>query len=166
MSVRHKIFTAAALTATFALAGCSSEPEPEPTAAQSITIEDQWVKAAPTGMSAGFAELTNSGDKDVRIVSATSHASPRVELHEVVTGESGTMTMRPKDGGFRIPAHGTASLAPGGDHIMFMELPSALLPGSDTDITVTYDDGSSSTFTAQIRDFSGNQENYSPDHGG
>lgn len=166
MSVRTTLFTAAALAAALTLTGCSSESGKETEAAQSITIEDRWVKAAPDGMSAAFAELVNSSDTDVRVVSATSPASTRVELHEVVTGDAGTMTMRPKDGGFRVPANSSASLAPGGDHLMFMELAGPLLPGAETDVTLIYDDGSSSTFTAQIRDFSGNQENYDPNHGG
>ncbi|MER2223734.1 MAG: copper chaperone PCu(A)C, partial [Rhodococcus sp. (in: high G+C Gram-positive bacteria)] len=96
----------------------------------------------------------------------TSPASSRLELHEVVTGDGGTMTMRPKDGGFLVPANGSASLTPGGDHLMFMDLSAPLLPGAETDLTLIYDDGSSTTFTAQIRDFSGNQENYDPNHGG
>ena len=37
---------------------------------------------------------------------------------------------------------------------MFMDLAGPLLPGAETDLTLIYDDGSSSTFTAQIRDFS------------
>ncbi|OYD66508.1 copper chaperone PCu(A)C [Rhodococcus sp. OK302] len=166
MSVRTKVFVVAALSAALTLTGCSSNSEKKTEAAQSITVQDQWIKAAPEMMSSGFAELTNTGDTDVRLVAATSPASARVELHEVVSGDGGTMTMRPKDGGLLIPAHGTASLAPGADHLMFMELAAPLLPGTETDVTLVFDDGSSTTFNAQIRDFSGNQENYDPNHGG
>lgn len=51
-------------------------------------------------------------------------------------------------------------LQAGGDHIMLMDVTSPLTPGADTDITLTFEDGSSSTFTAQVREFAGAQENY------
>lgn len=74
MTVRTKIFAAVALSAALALTGCSSNSDKETEGAQSITVQDQWVKAAQEGMSAAFAELVNSSDKDVRVVSATSPA--------------------------------------------------------------------------------------------
>src|SRR3546814_19626483 len=63
-------------------------------------------------------------------------------------------TRRSSDlGGFLVPANGSASLTPVGDHLMFMDLSAPLLPGAETDLTLIYDDGSCTTFTAQIRDF-------------
>ncbi|MFI6048437.1 copper chaperone PCu(A)C [Nocardia sp. NPDC051321] len=146
------------------LVACSSNDKTETRAADSVTIKDQWVKAADGDMSAAFGELSNAGDKARTVVSAASPASSRVELHEVVADASGTKTMRPKAGGFVIPAHGKAELRPGGDHIMFMGLTGPLRTGTETPVTLTFDDGSTTTFTAQVRDFSGNQENYAPDH--
>lgn len=167
MPAYTKLVTATLAVTALALTSCSSDTDAADTAAaQSVTVEDQWIKAAPQGMSSGFAELTNTSEHDVRLVSASSPASARVELHEMVTSEAGAMTMRPQEGGLVIPAHGSAALAPGGNHLMFMELAGPLLPGAETDVTLTYDDGSSATFTAQIRDFSGNQENYDANHGG
>ncbi|KAA8889156.1 copper chaperone PCu(A)C [Nocardia colli] len=155
---------AAALALPLLLVACSSNDKAETRAADSVTIKDQWVKAADGDMSAAFGELNNSSDKARTVVSATSPASGRVELHEVVADAGGTKTMRPKAGGFVIPAHGKAELRPGGDHIMFMGLTGPLRTGTETPVTLTFDDGSTTTFTAQVRDFSGNQENYAPDH--
>ncbi|MEU2253635.1 copper chaperone PCu(A)C [Nocardia xishanensis] len=157
--------TAALAAAPLLLVACSStDSTPAPTrAADAITIQDQWIKAADSEMSAAFGELTNRGDKALTVVSATSPASARVELHEVVADASGTKTMRPKKGGFVIPAHGSLALAPGADHIMFMGLNGPLRTGSETPVTLSFDDGSTMTFTAQVRDFPGNQENYVPD---
>lgn len=146
------------------LAGCSSKDAAGGKAAEVVSITDQWVKAADGGMSAAFGQLSNAGDQPRTVVSASSPASSRVELHEVVADGSGTKTMRPKQGGFVIPAHGRAELRPGGDHLMFMGLTGPLRTGTETPITLTFEDGSSTTFTAQVRDFSGNQENYAPDH--
>ncbi|WP_159846887.1 copper chaperone PCu(A)C [Nocardia sp. CY41] len=155
----------AAAAVPLLLTACSSADEKDTaTSAAAVTIADQWVKAADSGMSAAFGDLINSGDTPRTVVSATSPASDRIELHEVVADANGTKAMRPKRGGFVIPAHGRTRLRPGGDHIMFMDLRGPLRTGSETSVTLTFEDGSTTTFTAQVRDFSGNQENYVPDH--
>lgn len=155
----------AAAAVPLLLTACSSADKKEAaTSAAAVTIADQWVKAADSGMSAAFGDLINSGDTPRTVVSATSPASGRIELHEVVADANGTKAMRPKRGGFVIPAHGRTRLRPGGDHIMFMDLRGPLRTGSETSVTLTFEDGSTTTFTAQVRDFSGNQENYVPDH--
>ncbi|PRC61973.1 hypothetical protein C6A85_05590, partial [Mycobacterium sp. ITM-2017-0098] len=50
----------------------------------------------------------------------------------------------------------------GGDHLMLMELAKPLEPGADVSLTVTFEDGSTMAITAQIRDFAGGNESYSP----
>ncbi|MFR9749962.1 copper chaperone PCu(A)C [Nocardia sp. 004] len=162
-----RILRGAAATAMvpFLMVACSSNDETAATsAADAVTISDQWVKAADSGMSAAFGILNNDSDTPRTVVSASSPASERVELHEVVTDASGVTAMRPKPDGFVIPAHGQKNLEPGHDHIMFMDLLGPLRTGSETSVTLTFDDGSATTFTAQVRDFSGNQENYAPGH--
>lgn len=145
--------------ASFALlAGCSSDiPATE---SDSVTIREAWIKSADTGMTSAFAEIQNTGDTQVRVVSAQSPASSMMELHEVVASADGTMVMKPKEGGFAVGAQETKVLQAGGDHIMLMDVTSPLTPGADTDITLTFEDGSSSTFIAQVREFAGAQENY------
>ncbi|MET9486985.1 copper chaperone PCu(A)C [Nocardia sp. NPDC006630] len=156
---------------------CSSDSGSTSTAkaADKVTMSDQWIKAADSGMSAAFGTLSNAGDNPVQLVAASSPASARVEIHEVVTdGVGGDKTMRPKEGGLTIPAHGSATLEPGAEHLMFMDLKQPLRTGSDTRITLVFSDGSTTTVTAQVRDFAGGQENYaaptsgaeSPAHGG
>lgn len=145
------------------LAGCAADPAPPSPEADGVTVADTWVKAAQDGMTAAFGTVTNTSDKEVRLVSATTPAAGRVELHEVVSA-GGAMTMRPKEGGFVIPAGAETQLQPGGDHIMLMDLTAPLVPGSDVQITATFEDGSTLPITAQVRDFPGADENYDP-HG-
>ncbi|NEW37396.1 copper chaperone PCu(A)C [Nocardia cyriacigeorgica] len=147
--------------------GCSDDAAAPTDSAAAVTISEQWAKAADSGMSAAFGQLHNGSDRTVTVVSAASPASATVELHEVVTGDDGVKVMRPKPGGFAIPANGELDLEPGGNHIMFMGLNGPLRTGSEAPVTLTFDDGSTTTFTAQVRDFPGNQENYEPggDHG-
>lgn len=72
------------------------------------------------------------------------------------------MVMREKQGGLVIPAHESHSLDPGGDHLMFMDIAAPVTAGQTVDLTLTFDDGSTQDVEAQVRDFSGNQENYDP----
>lgn len=160
----RRLAVAAAAIVPLALAGCSSGGTTTTADADSIAVSNQWIKAADAGMSAAFAEFTNRSDHEIRIVDATSPASARMEIHEVVSAAGGT-TMRPKAGGLVIPAHGSATLKPGADHLMFIDLKAPLRTGANTPVTVKYADGTSTTFTAQVRDFAGNQENYSPGDG-
>ncbi|WP_206492138.1 copper chaperone PCu(A)C [Rhodococcus sp. KRD162] len=165
LSRRTSMLVAALSVTGLILTGCSNSDGSTETAAKesdSVVVREQWVKAADSGMTAAFAELQNTGDTDVHVVGASSPASSRMELHEMATGADGAMVMRPKEGGFVIPAGGTHVLAAGGDHLMLMDVTSPLTPGADAEFTLEFEDASTTTFTAQVRDFSGAQENYQP----
>ncbi|MEW2479615.1 copper chaperone PCu(A)C [Mycobacterium sp. NPDC049093] len=129
--------------------------------AETVQVSEQWASAADGGMTAVFGTLTNTGHHDARIVSATSPAAGTVELHEVVS-DGGSKTMRPKEGGLAIVAGSTHELAPGGDHLMLMDLKAPLQPGADVPVSLVFEDGSSLPITAQVRDFAGGNENYQP----
>ncbi|MFI6426745.1 copper chaperone PCu(A)C [Promicromonospora sp. NPDC050880] len=153
------------VAATLALAGCgtAADAAPEDVAApagQSVTLAEGWVKAAGSGMSAAFGQLSNNGSQDVTVVSATTEASSALELHETVEGEAGEMVMREVDGGFVIPAGGTLDLAPGGSHIMLMDLAGPLRAGDEVVFTLAFSDDSTYEFTAPVKDYSGANENY------
>ena len=152
---------ALALAGCGTTAGASSDTEgaAEP-AGQNVTLSDGWVKAADSGMSAAFGELTNTGPDDVTVVSATTEASSMLELHETVENESGEMIMREIEGGFVIPAGDTLSLEPGGSHIMLMDLTDPLEAGEEVTFTLTFADDSTYEFTAPVKDYSGANENY------
>ncbi len=146
-------------------AGCASDDpaDTDRSAATVVTVSDQWAKAAPDGMTSLFGTFHNSGDHDVRIVSATSPVAGSVELHEVVTDAAGTSVMQEKGDGFHIPAGGSHELTPGGDHLMLIDLTEPLTVGSDIDVEVTFDDGSTLPFVVQVRDFPGADEQYGTD---
>lgn len=147
--------TPAAGTSTTAPAGGS------PTAAAPLVLRDGWVKAAPSGMTAMFGTLHNDTGQDVTVTSATSPQAGRVELHEVAM-VAGEMQMRPKDGGFVVPAGGDHSLAPGGDHLMLLALPRAIEPGEEVTLTLSLSDGSSVTVSGPAKEFAGGNESYHP----
>ncbi len=152
---------AALLIAAPVLTGCTAETQAAPAntagvevAAATVTLQDGWAKAGE-GMTGVFGTLTNDSDQDLIITSVTSSAASMVELHEVVDG-----VMQKIQGDVVIPAGGTFELMPGGNHIMLMQMPAALLAGEEIELTLNFDNGSSSTVTALVKDFSGANESY------
>jgi periplasmic copper chaperone A len=128
--------------------------------AAELTVQDPWVKAADSGMTAAFGTLVNSGTDDVVVTSATSDITSAMELHETVENADGSMAMQPKQGGFTVPAGGEHELAPGGDHLMIMNLTRPIQPGEDVTITLTFADGSTQDLTATVKNFTGADEQY------
>lgn len=159
-------FILLAAAALLALSGCAASPvapvvqASSVPAADSLTVQDAWVKAAETGMSAAFGTLENSSDADITIVSAESPAASMIELHETVADDSGAMVMQQKEGGFTVPANGTYELAPGASHLMLMGLTAALTAGTESTVTLTLSDGSELEFTAPAKDYAGANESY------
>jgi copper(I)-binding protein len=131
------------------LAGCSgSEP-------QNIEVADAWVKAVDGGMTGMFAELSNPTSEDVFLVGGSSVAAGFVEVHEVADG-----VMREKDGGVLIPAGGTATLMPGGDHVMLMALTGPILAGDTVAVTLLFSNGEEMTLDVLAKEFAGANEDY------
>lgn len=164
----------AALALALGLAACgdatasggttTSDANTSATEADHITVSDAWVKAVSDGdMTAAFGELSNDSDAEVTIVSASTDAASMMELHETVPNDTGEMTMREIDGGFVIPAGGTFTLEPGGNHLMLMGLKSDIAAGDDVSITLTFADDSTLEVTAPAKDYSGANENYEDD---
>ena len=154
------------------LSGCGSSTETAPTdkttpstttttTSSQLTVQDAWAKTADGGMTAVFGQLRNTGGSPVTVSSATTSASPRTELHETVM-VGGTMQMQPKKGGFVIPAGATFPLAPGGNHIMVMDLKTPIRPGDKVNVKLTLADGSTVAFSALGKASSGGKETYAP----
>ncbi|PRC45650.1 hypothetical protein C6A85_94090, partial [Mycobacterium sp. ITM-2017-0098] len=146
--------TLGVVAVAFAMTACAAPaPGVDASMASTIAFDDPWASSADMGMAAVFGTFTNGGGRDVVVASGESPAAARVEIHEVAPDAGGSMTMRPKQGGIVVPADGATELAPGGDHLMLMELAKPLEPGADVSLTVTFEDGSTMAITAQIRDF-------------
>ncbi|HWS56942.1 MAG TPA: copper chaperone PCu(A)C [Actinotalea sp.] len=154
---RRAIATIATILLALGLTGCDATGPA--TDEPALTVTDPWVKAADAGMTAAFGTLVNHTDEEIRIVAAGTDLAT-VELHEVAAGADGAMVMRPKVGGFAVPADGSHELMPGGDHLMLMALTAPVQPGDEIEITLESADGSTWTFTASARTFDGAQEDY------
>src|SRR3712207_2337480 len=69
-----------------------------------------------------YMMIHNHGTVDDRLLSASSPAAERVEIHESVQDGSGVMRMEAVEGGVEIPHGGVAMLQRGGTHLMFLGL--------------------------------------------
>ena len=85
----------------------------------------------------GYLTVTNSGEGSDRLVAAACACAERVELHTMST-EGGVMRMGQVEG-FDVPASGALTLAPGGDHLMFLGLHAPLQAGEQVSVTLTFE---------------------------
>jgi len=147
-----RTYSPAAFVATLglvaALSGCQSAPA-------ELEVENAWAKAAESGMTAVFADISNPGGEDITMVGGTTDVAQMVELHEVADG-----VMQQKEGGIVVPANSTISLMPGADHIMIMGLNGPLLAGETITVTIELDNGDTLEVTADVRDYQGANEEY------
>lgn len=149
-------------TATSTSASASATASTSADTATGLTVADAWIKASPSNMTGAFAKITNTTDETITITGATSTASKRVELHTTeIDPTTGTSAMKLKDGGFTIDPGQTLELAPGGDHIMLMDMSCALVAGTTAVITVETSAGEIE-LDAPVRDYSGAKEEYAP----
>jgi copper(I)-binding protein len=167
--VKLKLLTATlAVALPVLLSSCGSSPEPATQAAAStpsVLVEDAWVRATvgakDTSMTAAFMSLTNPGDADIRLTSATSPVAGMVQLHEMAMND-GKMVMQEKAGGIKVPATSHAHLSPGGDHVMLMGLKQALKPGDEVPVTLKFSDGTSHDLNVPVKAFTEEEEHYHP----
>lgn len=144
--------------ATPAAAADTADSTADSTAPTTVTFEDGWAKATGTEMTGVFGTITNPGDTDLHLTGVDSDLGGSAELHETVPGGSGMM-MQEREDGFVIPAGGELVLAPGGNHIMLMELDRPITTGQQITLTLEFD-GAEQDVTVSARDFQGGEEEY------
>lgn len=126
---------AAVLLLCFSLPAVAQEYRAGP-----LTIERPWSRATPPAarVGAGYLVITNGGAAADRLLSASSPAAGRVEVHEMRM-DGGVMRMRELAQGLAIPPGATVELKPGGYHLMLMELPAPLAAGSSVPMSLVFE---------------------------
>lgn len=87
-----------------------------------IEVQDPYARSSNAMAGAAFMTIQNTGDTDDRLVSVTSDAAQRVELHTHMEDADGVMRMIHVEEGFVLPAGGAITMKRGGEHVMFMGL--------------------------------------------
>jgi periplasmic copper chaperone A len=111
-----------------------------PAAAHDITVRQAWSRATPKAakVAGGYLSIENRGVQPDRLLSASSGAAAKVEIHQM-SMQDGIMTMRPRDDGLAIPPDATVTLEPGGDHIMFIGLTAPFEEGQRVPVSLNFE---------------------------
>lgn len=125
-----------------------------PAFAADLEIKSPWVRSTVQGQPATGAFMELTSPTGVVLVGASSPVAEVVEVHEMKM-DDGVMKMRAVRQ-LEVPAGQTVSLAPGGYHIMLMDLKTTLKPGKTVPLTLRFKDHQGKlqklVVTAEIRD--------------
>src|SRR5215471_17099674 len=105
-----------------------------------LVISQAWSRATPKGAKTGGGYLTieNKGSAPDRLIDGSSDVAGSVQVHEMST-EGGVMKMRPVENGLTIEPGKTVKLAPGGYHLMMMDLKQPLKRGDKLPVTLQFE---------------------------
>ena len=160
--------------------GTATTSAPEPTTAatgHTVVVKDPWARATAPGAQVGaiYAEITSGGEADALVgVTVPADVAAEAQLH--ITAASTTTTTGPgpdvhtdshADGEhtatsgstgmqqvatLEIPAGGSLTLAPGGNHVMLIGLAEPLVAGETFTATLQFEKAPAQTVTVSVRD--------------
>lgn len=126
-----------------ALAGCHHEAK--------LSADRAWVRLPAVAGHPGAGYLTiHGGPETERLLAVESPAAGSTELHESMKMGPGGMTGMQRLDGLDVPANGTVTFAPGGNHVMMFGLGSGLRPGSTIPLSVRFERGQPLTIEAKV----------------
>ncbi len=162
-AARRPMALVAGVGLLLSVAACAADPGDD----TAIGVADAWARTSPTMSTRGavYLEISNdSGVDDALIAASVDPAvAATVELHETVSTASdgagmssgmdggGMMEMRPVDR-IVVASGDSVSLAPGGFHIMLLDLAEPLEAGTAIDVTLTFEEAGEMEVSASVRD--------------
>ena len=108
-------------------------------AAAQLAIEKPWARATAPGarVAGGYMVIRNTGAAADRLLSASSPASEKIEMH-VHVNDHGVMKMREVPG-YDVPEKGAFELKPGGAHLMFMDIKRPFKEGEKVPVKLKFE---------------------------
>ncbi|SCK11041.1 copper chaperone PCu(A)C [Vogesella sp. LIG4] len=105
-----------------------------------LKIIHPYSRAMPPASPAAavFFSIVNKGQQADRLLAITTPQAPRAELHKH-SNDNGVMRMRPLEGGVAIAAGETVKLAPGGVHVMLLDLKQQAKAGDHFPLTLKFE---------------------------
>jgi copper(I)-binding protein len=103
-----------------------------------VTVGEPWVRATVAAQKATGAFMTLTSVQPTKLVGVSSPAAGVVEVHEMKM-ENDMMRMRQLPA-LDLPAGQVVKLAPGGYHLMLMELKQPLKDGDKIPLTLEFED--------------------------
>jgi copper(I)-binding protein len=130
-----------------------------------LSIQDAWARPADAGgTSAVYFTLVNASDVPDLLTAARTDAAFAAELHETKPsvvddasgdggmdmGEGEVMQMVPRDS-IAVPAGEQVEFAPGGLHVMLIDLQQDLTPGEIIDVTLVFEEAGEVPVQVEVR---------------
>nr|WP_246738754.1 copper chaperone PCu(A)C [Bradyrhizobium sp. CCBAU 051011] len=117
-----------------------------------IVITQAWSRATPSGakVAGGYLTIENKGTAPDRLVGAAGDIAGKLEVHEMAMN-NGVMTMRELDKGLPIEPGKTVKLAPGGHHLMLMDLKQPLKEGDKVPVTLQFEKAGKVTLSLDVQ---------------
>lgn len=106
-------------------------------AADAVRVDQPWARATAPQQRVGGGYMTLTSPAGDRLVGATSPVAGRVEIHEM-SMDGNIMRMRELPDGLPLPAGQAVALAPGGYHIMLMDLKQPLVAGQSVPLQLRF----------------------------
>src|SRR6202790_192998 len=105
-----------------------------------LVITQAWSRATPAGakVAGGYLTIENKGAAPDRLIGGSADVADKVQVHEM-TMNNGVMTMRPLDKGLSIEPGRIVKLAPGGYHLMMLDLKGPLKQGDKVPVTLEFE---------------------------
>jgi copper(I)-binding protein len=145
-------FTLLLITIAIVSAQCGATAKPQQSSGPQIKVMEPWSRPSPmmAGNGAVYMMLMNEGDSADALLSAETDVAEVVELHETKM-EGDVMKMSPVSK-IEVPAGGSATLKPGGLHVMLINLKQKLTPGEKIELTLNFEKSTPMTIKAEIRE--------------
>jgi copper(I)-binding protein len=117
-----------------------------------LVITQAWSRATPGGakVAGGYLTIENRGSTPDRLIGGTVDVAAKVEVHEMAT-KNGVMTMRQLDSGLTIEPGKTVKLAPGGYHLMMLDLKSPLKKDDRLPVTLEFEKAGKVTVSFDVQ---------------
>lgn len=116
-----------------------------------LQVSDSWARATPPGARTAAVYITvTGGEASDRLLGGTTAYAREVQVHTHIHAD-GMMRME-QIPALDIPAGGTVSLRPGGDHIMLIGLQQALVAGATMDLILTFEQAGDVALSVPVRD--------------
>jgi copper(I)-binding protein len=117
-----------------------------------LVITQAWSRATPGGakVAGGYLTIENKGSAPDRLIGGSTGVADKVQVHEMTT-TNGVMTMRPLDNGLAIEPGKTVKLAPGGYHLMMLDLKKPLKQGDKVPVTLEFEKAGKVKLTLDVQ---------------
>ena len=115
-------------------------------------IGDVWARTTPKGASSAavYLTVTNGGTTPDRMSCVSADAAGQCQIH-TMSMENGVMKMRPVDKPLAIDPGKSVKLAPGGYHLMMMDLKSPLKQGDKVPLTLEFEKAGKAQVTLDVQ---------------